>query len=167
MNVDYELDRASRELGRAVRFERQARDAFLAFARSPEAAWTANFRDLTYAIERMATLAARGVIDVAVVREEIQRLRDDWEQHVGAQIEGDILASLLPPDTLAAMDAIDRYSLAFAVQACRQSRSKAEAARRLFAGSLGSQRNPNPTARITSYLKGYGLRWEQISESHS
>ena len=57
---------------------KEARDAFLSFARDPTTPWKANFRDLNAAVVRMATLAGNGRISVAMVREEMERLRRSW-----------------------------------------------------------------------------------------
>ena len=69
-NLAYELDRHARDSGRAVTFNRAARERFLAFATAPTTPWRANFRDFAAAITRMATLAVGGRINVAHVNEE-------------------------------------------------------------------------------------------------
>jgi transcriptional regulatory protein RtcR len=69
-NLDYELEQYGRRRGARVTFSREARERFLAFAVSGEAAWSANFRDLNAAMTRMATLAPGGRIDAATVEEE-------------------------------------------------------------------------------------------------
>jgi len=60
-NIQYELDRIAAGSGRQVRFNREAWCRFLSFATSSEAAWTANFRDLSAAMSRMATFAPAGL----------------------------------------------------------------------------------------------------------
>ncbi len=50
-----------------VRFNAEARRAFIRFATSPEALWTGNFRELSAAISRMATLADGGRITEQLV----------------------------------------------------------------------------------------------------
>jgi len=77
-NLDYELDRWQRVEGTTVRFNREARERFLGFARSEQALWSGNFRDFNAAIVRMATLADGGRIDEASVAEEVERLRAQW-----------------------------------------------------------------------------------------
>ncbi|MDB6129453.1 MAG: rtcR [Verrucomicrobiales bacterium] len=59
-NLDYELEQFARKNGVKIRFNKEAREKFLAFASSGQAAWTANFRDLNAAVNRMATLAMGG-----------------------------------------------------------------------------------------------------------
>ena len=67
-NLEFELERWSREQRQRVAFNREARERYLRFAASPEAAWSGNFRDLGASVMRMATLAHAGRIglDVAV-----------------------------------------------------------------------------------------------------
>ncbi|WP_313607032.1 hypothetical protein [Rhizobium sp.] len=60
-------------------FNREARERYLVFATGPEAAWSANFRDLSASVTRMATLAPQGCITVHVVADEIERLKMAWE----------------------------------------------------------------------------------------
>ena len=55
-NLVYELERFAERSGRRVSFNREARRRFLRFATSDEALWRANFRDLTAAVTRLATL---------------------------------------------------------------------------------------------------------------
>ena len=61
-NLEYELERFTERSGSRITFNQQARRRFLEFAGSPEACWTANFRDLNGAVRRMATLAPAGRI---------------------------------------------------------------------------------------------------------
>src|SRR5688572_398783 len=77
-NLDYELERHSARSGQRVTFNREARARFLAFAVSPAALWSGNFRDLGASVTRMATLAPKGRIDEATVVDEIHRLERDW-----------------------------------------------------------------------------------------
>src|SRR5256885_6835448 len=50
-----------------VRFNVEARERYLRFARSPEALWSGNFRDLSASMTRLATLADGGRISTALV----------------------------------------------------------------------------------------------------
>src|SRR5205085_12241724 len=49
-NLLYELEQFARRTGDRVTFAREARERFLRFARSPDATWPANFRDLNGAV---------------------------------------------------------------------------------------------------------------------
>ena len=66
-NLDHELERFAREAGRRVSFSKESRRRFLDFALGPEGQWRGNFRDLSAAVTRMATLSPGGRITVASV----------------------------------------------------------------------------------------------------
>ena len=139
-NLEYELERFAERAGRKVTFNKEAREAFLKFARSPEAAWRANFRDLNAAVTRMATLAPRGRINEALVAEEVERLRARWQKlepscvaTPQAQDDDAILTLVLDAKKLAGIDLFDRVQLAAVIRICRASRTMAEAGRKLFA----------------------------------
>jgi len=117
-NIDYELDRHTQRSSPTVRFNAEARRAFIRFATSPEALWTGNFRELSAAIARMATLADGGRITERLVMDEIARLKEHW-----VEPSGDILTSLLPTATLEELDAFDRLQLESVVAVCRRSKS--------------------------------------------
>lgn len=55
-NLDYEVGRHASLTGDSVRFNTEARRAWLAFATSPQATWRGNFRELSASVTRMATL---------------------------------------------------------------------------------------------------------------
>lgn len=169
-NLDYELERFAQRHGRKVTFNKEAREAFLKFARSPEAAWRANFRDLNAAITRMATLAPRGRINEAIVAEEIERLRERWQKlEPGnaavpqAQDDDALLKPLLGPDKLAATDFLDRVQLAAVIRVCRASRTMAEAGRKLFAASRAKRAVTNDSDRVKKFLARFGLDWNAVT----
>ncbi|MDD5273701.1 MAG: RNA repair transcriptional activator RtcR, partial [Methylovulum sp.] len=66
-NIEYELEKYSHKINTLVGFNKQAKDRYLQFAKSPEATWNSNFRDLNASIIRMATLADGGRITLEVV----------------------------------------------------------------------------------------------------
>ncbi len=160
-NLDYELDRYTEKHNRQVRFSREARRQFLSFARSPEAAWSANFRDLNNAVVRMATLAPGGRITEEVVDHEIARLRTKWcglETADGERILGDVLG----PEQVAALDRFDRVQLADVVTVCRSARTLSEAGRALFAVSRSKRKTTNDSDRLRKYLARFSLTWEDV-----
>ncbi|XNM79690.1 hypothetical protein ACLK1U_19365 [Escherichia coli] len=61
-NLDYEVERHATLTGDSVRFNTEARRAWLAFATSPQATWRGNFRELSASVARMATFATSGRI---------------------------------------------------------------------------------------------------------
>ena len=71
-NLDFELERYAKSHRKQVRMNKEAREAFLKFARNPDSKWSANFRDLNAAVTRMATLAPKGRITLSEVESEIE-----------------------------------------------------------------------------------------------
>lgn len=78
-NLDYEVERHASLTGDSVRFNTEARRAWLAFATSPQATWRGNFRELSASVTRMATFATSGRITLDTVEDEINRLRYNWQ----------------------------------------------------------------------------------------
>ena len=87
-NLDFELKRFADEQGRQVRFNKEARSAFLAFATRPDAEWRGNFRDFGGAILRMCTRALNGRIGMELVESPSV---SDYKQ-----IGGDCLQAMQP-----------------------------------------------------------------------
>ena len=158
-NLDYELERYSSTTGHKVTMNKEARTCFLDFARSAEAVWSANFRDLGAAVTRMATLATSGRIALADVNEEITRLVTSWRRITPA--DPDRLEELLTPEQLEELDLFDRVQLAEVVRICRTSESLSAAGRTLFAASRAAKSQPNDADRLRKYLARFGLSWAQ------
>lgn len=161
-NLTYELERASRRLGRQVTFNAEARERFLAFATSASASWPANFRDFGAAVLRMATLAAGGRIDTGVVEAEIARLRVLWTERSSAV--DDDLEALLGPDARE-LDLFDRVQLREVVRVCQSSRSLSDAGRTLFAVSRTKKTSVNDADRLKKYLARFGLSWADLTST--
>jgi transcriptional regulatory protein RtcR len=161
-NLGFELDQASARGGTRVTLNKEARERFLAFATSPAAAWTGNFRDLNAAVTRMATLAQGGRITVDLVDDETARLAAGWEDAAPPPPGESLLARLLGSDRLAALDLFDRVQLAEVVRVCVRSRSLAEAGRTLFAASRQKKKQPNDADRLRKYLARFGLAWAEL-----
>lgn len=70
---------AAADTGSTVRFNAEAKSDYLKFARSAEAPWSGNFRDLSASITRLATLADSGHISTEQVQAEISRLGWLWQ----------------------------------------------------------------------------------------
>jgi len=165
-NLDYEIQRITRVEGRSVSFNKEARDAYLAFSQLPTSSWDANFRDLSASIARMATLAPNGRIDADTVETEIQRLKSQW----GASTTGDGLENFLEAEVLAELDMHERAALAVIVSVCRQSRSLSEAGRILFAASRERKTSGNDADRLRKHLARHGLSFDALrypTEDHS
>ncbi|MEZ2298092.1 RNA repair transcriptional activator RtcR [Variovorax sp. RCC_210] len=163
-NIDHLLALHATESHRVVRFNAEARAAYLRFAQSGEALWSGNFRDLSASVTRLATLADGGRIPVALVEAEIARLRWLWKREgPAAAHSGDIdLDALLGDERSAALDLFDRLQLEAVVRVCRQSRSLSDAGRQLFQASREQRSVVNDADRLRKYLAKHGLDWGQL-----
>jgi transcriptional regulatory protein RtcR len=112
----------------------------------------------------MATLAASGRINEDLVAEEIGRLQVLWTRR-GGHGDTEILAGVLGPERLAAIDLFDHAQLAAVVRACRESRTLSEAGRTLFAVSRAAKASANDADRLKKYLARFGLTWDQVSRA--
>ncbi|HEX7636911.1 MAG TPA: RNA repair transcriptional activator RtcR [Burkholderiaceae bacterium] len=167
-NIEHLLVRAAADTGRAVRFNAEAKAAYLRFAQSPDAAWLGNFRDLSASITRLATLADGGRISTALVEAEIARLAWLWERgpaNARAADAGDEvdLAALVGDEAAAGMDLFDRLQLESVVRVCRSSRTLSDAGRRLFDRSRLQRTVVNDADRLRKYLARFGLDWETVA----
>lgn len=149
-NIEYELHRFSSRKQMQIRFDKEARVCYLAFACSPQAQWRGNFRELSSSIARMATLAEQGRITLSLVEEEITLLKESWQ----------IVAS--QPELNMDIDLFDRRQLETVLEVCRRSASLSEAGRELFAVSRQKKANPNDADRLRKYLARFGLSWENV-----
>ena len=156
-NLEFELQRFAREYGEQVRFHTEARQAYLAFATSGTARWPGNFRELAASVARMATLAEHGRISLDIVEEEIQRLRDSWQQAAEHPLQRWL------GDGHAALDLFDQLQLQAVIGICRQSTSLSEAGRKLFAQSRQEKASANDADRLRKYLARFGLSWQAIA----
>ncbi|WP_027015642.1 RNA repair transcriptional activator RtcR [Comamonas composti] len=164
-NVQHLLARMAAETGSVVRFSAEAKTRYLEFAKSPQALWSGNFRDLSASVTRLATLADGGRISLDLVEAEIERLRWLWQGADNPQpldAEAD-LGALLPPDSLGRMDLFDRLQLQAVIAVCRQSGNLSEAGRRLFAHSRTQRTVVNDADRLRKYLLKHGLSWEALA----
>lgn len=162
-NVDHLLVRAAAETGQAVHFNVEAKARYLRFAKSPEALWSGNFRDLSASVTRMATLADGGRISATLVDAEIQRLRWLWQPASAPQPHDIDLDSLLPADVVSKLDLFDRLQLEAVVRICQDSPSLSDAGRRLFDQSRLRRSVVNDADRLRKYLLKFGLSWEALS----
>lgn len=153
-NLDFELERYAKTHRRQVRMNKEAREAFLKFAKGPEAKWSANFRDLNAAVTRMATLAPKGRITVACVEAEVGRLREGWRDVGG---ENELGSSFYE------IDPFDRVQLEFVIKTCRESKTLSDAGRKLFAVSRVKRSKMNDADRLKKYLKRFELTWEKVT----
>lgn len=160
-NIDYLLDLYCHENGGLVRFNKEARRKYMAYAESSEALWSGNFRDLSASVTRMATLAEGGRINDAGVEQEIGRLQKQWRAQNGTMADPG-LEALLGAEALAEIDLFDQLQLAAVIRVCRESRSLSEAGRTLFAASRNVRASTNDADRLRKYLRRFGLDWQTL-----
>ena len=156
-NLDFELDRFAKMNRRQVRFNKEAREAFMKFARSAEAKWSANFRDLNAAVTRMATLAPKGRISVQCVEAEVARLKEGWRTEAA-----DDPFAVLSPEARASIDPFDLVQLDYVLGICKESKTLSDAGRKLFAISRASKAKMNDADRLKKYLARFDLTWDQV-----
>lgn len=164
-NIEFELEQYSRKTGQRVQFNKEARQAFVRFAQSPDALWTGNFRDLSAAITRLCTLADSSRISLADVNEEISRLSLSWRNPDAEQqpeTNSDLLLSYFSSQQLTHIDMFDQLQLKAVLHVCQQSASMAAAGRVLFNFSRDQKNSSNDSARLQKYLARFGLKWADI-----
>ncbi len=149
-NIEFELQRFCAEEQTQIRFDKDARERYLAFAFSGQAQWRGNFRELSSSIARMATLAEQGRITLANAEEEIARLQHTWQ------------ASSTLPALTEEIDLFDQRQLETVLEVCRRHHSLSDAGRELFAVSRLKKANPNDADRLRKYLARFGLSWENV-----
>lgn len=150
---------SERQLGRKTGFNTDALARYLRFARDPSSPWSGNLRDLESSARRMAVLAERGRVTLAMVEAEIETLCAQWNS-VGADPDADLLAEVLPDPE--ALDLFDRVQLAAVIRLCRRSASLSAAGRQLFAASRSGRTSQNDADRLRKYLARFSLDWAGI-----
>ncbi|MCR9165740.1 MAG: RNA repair transcriptional activator RtcR [Nannocystaceae bacterium] len=159
-NLEFELDRFAAAHGRRASFTRTARTRFLDFAASARARWPGNFRDFAGALTRMATLAPKGRITPAVVREEVERLEQRWGRAEHAEFPR--VASALGA-AAADLDRFDAAQLEEVLRVCAEAPSLSAAGRVLFAASRARRRSVNDADRLRKYLAKFDLDFATAS----
>ncbi len=145
---------SERQLDRKTGFNGDALARYLRFARDPASPWPGNLRDLEASAHRMAVLAERGRVTLAMVEAEIAHLKAQWAA-AGDDPDADLLAEVLPDPE--ALDVFDRVQLAAVIRLCRQSASLSAAGRQLFASSREGKTSQNDADRLRKYLARFGL----------
>jgi transcriptional regulatory protein RtcR len=161
-NIDFELERYARETGRRAVFLSEARQRFTRFAR--DGAWRANFRDLSAAITRMATLAPSGRIRAGEVDDEIARLEASWHGANAPKVATDRLSQVLGSEAAAQIDLFDRAQLAVVLEVCAESSSLSDAGRKLFENSRAKRASTNDADRLRKYLARFGLTFQRVHD---
>jgi transcriptional regulatory protein RtcR len=166
-NVDHELERVARETGRRVVFHEDAQKRFMRFATRRDAAWRGNFRDLSAALTRMATLAPSGRIRVTEVEDEIARLDASWSAPEGEPVAQGRLTEVLGAKGASELDLFDRAQLEVVLDVCAREPSLSAAGRVLFARSLEKRASKNDADRLRKYLARFGLDFARVHDAAS
>lgn len=159
-NLEYELQCFTEKSGKHITFNKEARAEFMEYALDPATLWRGNFRDLNALVTRMATLSSGGRIDEKVVRNEIARLRKGQK----SSQKSDHLRRLLGEDYEEKFDEFDLCQFAKVVEICRQSRSRAEAGKKLFAVSRRQRSTANDSDRLGKYLDKFKVTFQMCKD---
>ncbi len=165
-NLNYELERYSRKTGTQVTMNREAREMFLNFAVSRKAIWAANFRDLSGAVTRMATLAPKRRITVSDVQDEIIRLREKWHGAGQDRENPTLLKQIIGSEEAKKLDLFDRILLEKVIEVCRNTSTISEAGKILFEKSRLKKSTLNDSDRLRKYLAKFNLNWKQITSAY-
>lgn len=160
-NIRHALDQATKEFKKPVSMNKEASQAFLKFAESPEATWPGNFRDFNNAFHRMAAYCKKGHrIGREEVKKEIERLRNAWKSP-GSEEDRPLCRKVLG-------ERYGDYHLAKLMQLepilelSRGCGSMADAGRRLYSVEGENQNAPNYSDKFRKYLCRFGLEWDQV-----
>lgn len=164
-NLDFELEQFSRRHSIRATMSKEVRERFLTFAKSPNAAWNANFRDLNACITRMATLSAGGRITQDILDQELERLRKSWSTSSNPEEPDELLRKVLGAEALGKLDLFDRAQLAFVIRTCQSSSTLSEAGRKLFGVTRENRSTPNDADRLRKYLARFDLDWQACKQS--
>lgn len=164
-NIDFELARASGELGTRTVLSKEALAAYLEFGQTY--CWPGNFRDLSSSITRMATLCEGGRITLDDVTLEIAQLRQNAGMAAplanALEVSSSRVRKVLAEEACAQLDPFDEAQLEYVLGVIAQTRSMAEAGRMLFAVSRQQKANPNDSDRLRKYLARWQLTYAQVS----
>lgn len=159
-NLEYELERFAEKNNLRARFNAEAKNIYLKYAKSAQAEWNANFRDLNASVTRMATLSVGGRITEEIVREEIIRLKKSWKNP--SSPSGNTIELYLTEQQIEDLDLFDRMQLESVISVCLQSKTLAEAGRKLFGVTREKKANTNDTDRLSKFLRRFGLTWNSL-----
>lgn len=161
-NLDFELRRFLEREGENITFNKEARDRYLAFATGPQGIWSANFRDLSASITRMATLAPHGRITTDVVDDEVRRLNNFWRSSSDNHAADKLLEELLGVEVAARLDRFDAAQLSAVIRTCKEHATSSSAGRALFAQSRLEKKSSNDADRLIKYLARFDLKFEDV-----
>ena len=105
-------------------------------------------------------MSPAGRIQEGTVTAEITRLQRSWGQ---AASQTSLLDQIDGLDR-STIDEFDQRQLEHVIEVCRQSKSLAEAGRKLFNVSRLAKKQPNDSDRLRKYLAKFGLSFPDITD---
>lgn len=164
-NLDREIDRFIAKNKAKLSINDTARKEYLDFAKSPEAMWDNNFRDLNSSVIRMGSYAQSGRITLREVHEEIEFLKDRWKRQSPELERYPLAYRFLGKEGMKNNDLIAIAELEAVLEACLGSRSMSEAGRKLYAVSRLNRSTKNDTDNVAKKLKRFGLDWDTVKDN--
>ena len=165
-NLDFELQKYSQRYGEQLAFNKQARAKYLKFAKSEDATWIGNFRDLNSSVTRMGVLSEGGRIDEENVAQEIERLKGSWlfveSKENKSKFSTANLEKLIDKDIYHSLDLFDLMMIGLVCEVCSESHSMAEAGRKLFDKSRLKKQSVNDSHRVKQMLDKYGISFKEL-----
>ncbi|WP_394825062.1 RNA repair transcriptional activator RtcR [Pendulispora albinea] len=162
-NLDFELEKASRDLGVNITMNREATERFLRFA--SKWTWPGNFRDFNASVTRMATLSDGGRITEDIVAAEIEHLRARAQPPPpSGPRAGELTARILGAERAARLDRFDRVQLEDVLSVCERARSLSDAGRELFANSRTERTSVNDSDRLRKYLARFAIDFASLKD---
>jgi transcriptional regulatory protein RtcR len=163
-NLLFELERVGDALKLRLTISREASERYLAFARSPAARWSGNFRDFGASVRRMATLCDGGRITVREVEDELANLKAQWRDGAAEGGGAGLADEVLGAGRAAQLDRFDRVQLEDVLAVCKSARSLSDAGRALFAASRSTRTTTNDADRLRKYLARFGLTFAGLQD---
>ena len=158
-NLIFETERVSQQLGARVSWSAQAMQRFLEFALG--APWPGNFRDLSSAVTRMATLANGHRITLEDVQQELVQIERDHAVNLNGDGRGlTLVRKVLSPEKIGSSELLDLKTLEAVLEVVMDCGNMAEAGRKLFAFSRLQKASSNDSDWVRKYLVRWDLKYQ-------
>lgn len=95
---------------------------------------------------------------------ELHVAQDKHVERPGQPLGEIDMAELLGKDYASRFDAFELAQLSYVVKVCRESKTMADAAKKLFAVSRLSKKSSNDTDRLSKYLARFGLKFKELQD---
>jgi transcriptional regulatory protein RtcR len=163
--LNYELNNVSTNICSTLLMHKEAKKIYIDFARSKNAVWRYNLRDLHSSVQRMAAHSTDGRITLDIVNRETQYLKSNWSRWQDKSNETfELSKSLLENTIYNNLDYFELVQLEAVLQECTKHTTLAEAGRELFNNSRQIKNTQNDTHRLRLYLKKYNITWQMLQD---